>query len=409
MKLPVVGKIGLLVAALLFLAAPLTAFAQEEQTDNPPPIEQPLLREGSLAVQLVSALGLQGTNDEVTAETLLGNAGISPRNGWIADYPVTPDIVGELRQSISDAADAGRIPLGRDEALNKLGAVIASMGVSVNPYTGDENSGELPENDEYYPSPTVINNYYYDEGPPIVTYYTPPADFYYLYSWIPYPFWCGAFWFPGFFVLNDFQRTIFVGHRHFFISNHFNDRRINRVFRVDPHARFNGRTYAGIGVSHRRGFVSTGVRGGERTIFNSSRMRPVPGISPTQRSGSFARHERRGKGEFSSHSRGTVNPTRSFTRPAGRNLPSSRNSATPPRSFATPQRSFNTPARGYTAPSRNFSPPPRSFTTPPRSFTPPPRSSSPAPRSFSSSPAGRGESSPSSQGGGGFSGGIHRR
>jgi hypothetical protein len=398
----VVGKIGLLVAALLLLASPSNAFAQAEQTDNPPPIEQPLLREGSLAVQLVAALGLQGTNDEVAAESILGNAGIAPRNGWIADYPVTPDIVGELRQSISDAADAGNIPLDRDESLKKLDDIIGGIGVSVSPYGGQTASGTVPGEEEYYPGSTVINNYYYEEGPPVVTYYTPPADFYYLYSWIPYPFWCGTFWFPGFFILNDFHRTIFVGHRHFFISNHFHDRRVNKVFRIDPRARFNGRTFSGTGVSHHRGFVSPRDKGDGRTTFNSSRTRSAPGMSPTGRSGTFTRHGRRGESAYTSHSRGLVNPSRTFNRPSGRNAPRSRSFTTSPKNFTAPQRSFNHPVREFNAPTRSFSPPPRSFTPPPRSFTPPPRS-------FSSSPGGRSGFSPSHQGGGGFSGEMRRR
>ncbi len=395
MKCRIIEKIGLIVFALFLLAAPVVTFAQEGQTEAPPPIEQPLLREGSMAIQLLSALGLQGTNDEVAAESALGNLGISPRNGWIADYPVTPDIVGELRQSIGDAADAGKIPLDRDLALKKLDDIVGSMGISVSPYTGGEATGEVPANDEYYPGPAVINNYYYGEGPPIVTYYTPPADFYYLYSWIPYPFLCGAFWFPGFFILNDFHKTIFVGHRHFFISNHFNDRRVNRVFRIDPMARFNGRTYAGIGVSHHRGFISTGVRGGERTIFNSSSGRwSGRGMTSARRSGAFSRYERRGDGAFAGRSRGLVNPSRKFARPSGTNVPSSG-------SFTAPQRTYNPSAHHYNAPTR-------SFTTPSRSFTPQ-RDATSAPRGFSASPPGRGGGTLSGQGGGGFSGGIHRR
>jgi hypothetical protein len=405
----VVGKMGLLLAALLLLAAPSVAFAQPDQTESPPAIEQPLLREGSMAVQLVGALGLQGTNDEVAAESMLGNIGITPRNGWIADYPVTPDIVAELRQSISNAADSGKIPLDGDEALQRLDAIIASMGISVSPYSGESPSVEVPGNEEYYPGSAVINNYYYNEGPPIVTYYTPPVDFYYLYSWVPYPFWCGSFWFPGYFILNDFHRTIFVGHRPVFISNHFNDRRNNRVFRVDPLARFNGRTYAGIGVSHRRGSISTGVGGGEKSIFNSTRMRTVHGMAATPAAGTFATHERRGRGSYANHPLGRPAQPNAFNRSSGRRVPLSRSFTTAPGSFNAHRRSFNHSAREYNAPPRSFTTPPRSFTAPPRSFSPPPRSFSPAPRSFSTSPGGRGGFGTSHRGSGGFSGGIHRR
>jgi len=48
---------------------------------------------------------------------MLASMGIAPKNGWIADYPVTPDIIGELEKAISEAADARKLPMGKDEAL----------------------------------------------------------------------------------------------------------------------------------------------------------------------------------------------------------------------------------------------------------------------------------------------------
>ncbi|HET6460186.1 MAG TPA: hypothetical protein VFG29_05295 [Syntrophales bacterium] len=98
----------------------------------------------------------------------------------------------------------------------------------------------------------------------------PPPDFYYLYAWIPYPFWCSGFWVPGFFVLNDFHRII--------VSNHFNDMRKRRVFRIDPGARFNGRTFAGIGVKNKKRFISTGSLAVKQEFF----MAPVNKCLPVQ-------------------------------------------------------------------------------------------------------------------------------
>jgi hypothetical protein len=40
--------------------------------------------------------------------------------GWIADYPVTPDIIGELQSSIGAAADSGRLALNKDAAMMAL-------------------------------------------------------------------------------------------------------------------------------------------------------------------------------------------------------------------------------------------------------------------------------------------------
>ena len=349
MKRPALGKFSISVIALLLFVSPSLSYGQSPQPENPPPIEQPLLREGSLAVQLVAELGLRGANDEVMAESRLGEVGITPRNGWIADYPVTPDIIGELQKSIGDAADAGKISLSRNEAVKKLDDVTAGLALPVSPYTGPATSEPEAENGENYYSPTEVNNYYYNEGPPLVTYYAPPPDFYYLYAWIPYPFWCGGFWFPGFFILHDFHRTIFVGHRAVFMSNHFNDVRANRVFRVDPLARFNGRTFAGIGVSHRRGFISTGIRGSDRRIFNGSRVQTAPGMRP---------------------------------------IPGMR-------TFVEPHRTGGTPSRSYTHSPRSFAAPPRSSVSPSRSFSPPSR--------------GGGTVSPSTRGGGGFSRGTRSR
>ena len=82
-----------------------------------------------------------------------------PRNGWIADYPVTPDIIGELQKSVGDAADAKKIDLGRDEALKRLDNVSAGFSLGVKPHTVVTTYETLPEETEKYPNPTVINNY----------------------------------------------------------------------------------------------------------------------------------------------------------------------------------------------------------------------------------------------------------
>ena len=283
-------KIGVLVVSLILLLLPAVAAGQTDQPKaGPAPIAQQLVREGDLAVKLVFALGLGSTDDEAEAENQLSQAGILPRNGWIADYPVTPDIIGELQQSVGDAADAGKLSVGRDEALKRFDGASADLKLAIKPHTVTKTYETVPENAEAYPNPAVVNNYYSIEGPPVVTYYTPPPDYYYLYSWVPYPFWWFDFWFPGFFVLNDFHRTIFVNRRVHFVSNHFNDVRAHRVFRIDPVGRFRGRTFAGIGVTNRRGFLATGVPRSDRTIFNGSHMRSAPGVrtfAPRFQSGS---------------------------------------------------------------------------------------------------------------------------
>jgi len=284
-KTVVIG-IGL---ALLFLPAAVGAQAGAPKAE-PAPIAQQVVREGDLAVKLVTALGLGAVDDETEAENQLSQVGILPRNGWIADYPVTPDIIGELQQNVGESADAGKLSIDRAEALNRFDGAVAELKVAVKPHVADKSYQPKLEIAEAYPDPGVINNYYINEGPPVVTYYSPPPDYYYLYSWVPYPFWWTGFWFPGFFVLNDFHRTIVVNNRVHFVSNHFRDVGAHRVFRIDPVRRFNGRTFAGIGVTDRRGFIATGVPRSDRTIFNGSRGRSAPGVrSVVPRSSSVGR------------------------------------------------------------------------------------------------------------------------
>jgi len=269
--------VSLLVVLMSLMIIPATARAQPE---GPPPIGGTIVREGDFAVRLLSALDLGTTDDEVEAETRLGEVGIIPRNGWIADYPVTPDILGELQKSVVDAASSRKIQLSRAEALKRINAVSDEFELSVSPYTGSESYGTEPPA-EGYANPEDINNYYAYEDTPVYTYYTPPPDYYYLYVWVPYPFWCRGFWFPGFFVLHDFHRHFVVHNRVKFVSNHFNDVRTNRVYRVDPAVRFSGRTFAGIGAPRSKNFISTGVPRSDREVFNAPRARPAPGmVSP---------------------------------------------------------------------------------------------------------------------------------
>lgn len=282
--------LGIFVLSLLLALLPVMALAAEQAKSIPPPISQPLVTEGALAVSLVSALGISSTTDEVVAENNLGDVGITPRNGWIADYPVTPDIVAEVQQSVAAAADAGKLSTSRGEALTRFGDTIAGFDLTVRSYAGVEPTTNQPVSCENYPNPAMVTTYYSSEGPPIVTYYCPPPDYYDQYAWVPCPFWWTDFWFPGFFILRDFHRHVFFHNRFVLFSNHFNDIRRHHVFRIDPVARFHGRTFAGIGVNSSHNFISTGVPHSPRTIFNAPRgfnaNRGAAG--PSMRSGSSA-------------------------------------------------------------------------------------------------------------------------
>jgi hypothetical protein len=293
MELSVSRRVSTCVACWLFLTVPLTGSAQTD-TAGPPPVGVQTVREGDFAVQLLFALGAGTTDDEVEAESGLGEIGIAPRNGWIADYPVTPDIVGELENSVVSAADSRKLKMSRDEAVKRFRDLSVQLGLAVTPYTGAV-TNQPPTSAGNYPNPEDVSGYYAEEGPPVVTYYAPPPDYYYLYGFVPYPFWCYGFWFPGFYILHDFYRPIFVHNRVGFISNHFNDIRAHRVFRVDPLNRFNGRTFAGIGIPRSKGFISTGVPRSDRRVFNAPRERAAPGMAAPPFRGRMAVPQYRGQ------------------------------------------------------------------------------------------------------------------
>ncbi len=236
---------GLIFILGLLLLIPAAAFAQVYQTTAAasPPIAQPLMREGDFAVALTEALKLGTGMGETEAESTLTSIGVMPRNGWIADYPATPDVIDEVRASISEAATAGKLFGGKDAVMAAFQGVINGNNVPVRP-ADDQVAGAEPGPGTNYPDAGDLNNYYDTEGPPIVTYYSPPPDYAYLYTWVPYPFWWSDFWFPGFFVLVDFDNGVYWhGHRGF-ISNHFRDPATGRMARLDPANRVSGGTFA---------------------------------------------------------------------------------------------------------------------------------------------------------------------
>ena len=267
-----------IISGLLLMSMSGFAIAQAEQTTaEQPPIAQPLVREGDFAVKLADALKLGTVTSETEAENLLGSAGIEPRNGWIADYPVTPDIMGELQTSVTNAANAGKLTMGKDEALKATQDVTSGFGLSIRT-DGSTPAGQVGTVASGMNSPEtpVINNYYYDEGPPVVTYYAPPPDYGYMYSYVPYPFWWWNFWYPGFYVLVDFHVGVHGHGGHGgFVSNHFRGP-TGGVVRIDPANRSRGGTISGSGSP---GMSRPAVRSGAQSILNSSQARARTGTS----------------------------------------------------------------------------------------------------------------------------------
>ena len=279
-----------LVSVAVFMALFLVIYEQDAYA-QPPPVGAPIVREGALAMKLAEALDIGHPSSEAEAESMLGAAGIAPRNGWMADYPVTPDVIGELRDSVTYAAQAKTISMDQGAGLKALEDVLLRFSMSISPglagppeASAEDMTGGLQSQEGNYPDQTIINNYYYQEGPPVVTYYPPPPDYYYLYAWVPYPFWWSEFWFGGFFVLHDFHKHIRENGHVVAVTNHFRDAKTNRVFRVDPENRFSGRTFAGIGAPKANTFVNTGIQRAPERVFNGESIglsgRPRGTVSP---------------------------------------------------------------------------------------------------------------------------------
>jgi hypothetical protein len=309
--------------ALGLIVTPFVTYAQsrprptaQQAASKAPPVSQELISEGEFALKLVSGLKLGAPSSEVQAEDMLMAVGIAPKNGWIADYPMTPIIIGQVRNAVVAAAASNKIPMEKDEALKTFEGLTAEFGLAIVPGPDQYAEGQPPSDGEYVPPPE-IDEYYYAEGPPVITYYPPPWDYDYLYGWVPYPFWCSGFFFPGFFILNDFHIHHHHHHHNHLISNHFIDRKTQAFLRVDPTTKTAGtaatRTYKGTG-SH--GFASREARMGATSILKRSgngRTLSQPGMTGRQYGG--FRNPSTGFGR--SFNRGLSGPSnRSFSPPS---------------------------------------------------------------------------------------------
>ena len=143
----------------------------EPNKPGPPPVERSLIREGSFAMKLAEALKIGEVKSEAEAESMLASVGIAPKNGWIADYPLTPTIIGELQNALSASADSGKIALRKDEAIKVFQDLITDIK---NQYAVVEPLPSLQPYPEPYYSP-----YYY--------------PYYYPY-FFPYPYYYGGYY-----------------------------------------------------------------------------------------------------------------------------------------------------------------------------------------------------------------------
>jgi hypothetical protein len=343
-----------LIGMMMVVLFPLALYGQEQEgraavqrAAISPPVAQPLVPEGVLALELVKALRMGQAQNEAQAESMLSAIAIEPRNGWIAEYPVTPDIIGEIDEGVAAAVDAGKLGMGKDQAREEVKDLVARLGLNVTPGppppSGDAVPASGPTNAGIYkyidqngvvhftdryesipaeyqnqietlqeqaqrqtswgesqaapemqppgstadtytadpylagPNPEVVANYYYSDGPPVVTYYAPPEPYYYLYAWVPYPFWCSSFFFSGFYILHDFHRTVWVKQKPFFVTNHVVNHKTKVVVALDPLNRnLRGRGAVSRGIP-RQGFKAPSAQASGRAIvgFGQQRGQPV--------------------------------------------------------------------------------------------------------------------------------------
>ena len=119
-------------------------------------------------MELAAVLNMGEVTNEAEAENKLASVGIAPKNGWIADYPVTPEIMDQLRIAVWDAAVSGKMAMKPDEARKAFQDLVASL-------QSQSAGNEPPPTGQPYPEPYYYPRYYY-------------YPYFYPYPPYPYPF-----------------------------------------------------------------------------------------------------------------------------------------------------------------------------------------------------------------------------
>ena len=285
--------LALLTVTLLVLSPAIARTETGQETVDGPPVAQTLVREGDLAVELTDALNLGPVGTEGEAESVVTSVGIAPRNGWVSDYPVTPDVIGELQAVIAAAADSNALGLYRDHALAAFGDLLDQLGLppittdDSDQYTEDTQPPMSAETGSYVDS-GGLDDYYNGFGPPVVTYYTPPGPYYPLYSWVSYPFWCHKVFFPGFFVLRRFhciQPVAVVRHHgtgvviisrpvRKVVTNRVVDPATHKVVIIDPPRRSTDRAFRFVPSSSTAKFATVQPGRGSNVVMERSLSNP---------------------------------------------------------------------------------------------------------------------------------------
>ena len=389
-------RLAIILAAGLFLY-PFATYAidygsQPSETQQSPPVAQTLVREGDFAIKLAAKLDLGSPTDEASAEDMLAKAGVVPLNGWLSDYPMTPVIVGQLQESITRATAEGKLSMNTEEATGRLYALATELNLPT-PAGPESQPAEGQGAPAEQSSPTVINNYYYDQGPPIVTYYPPPADYVYLYSWVPYPTWWFGFWFPGFFICHNFTTTVvvsgavvvnrpFIGTRTAIVSNRIIDPVTRTSVVVSPVVRTGGGGVRPITTLRTESGRTVGTLTELRREAGNTRGRPQAVMPETKANSTFRKEGFRTtearKGAESIFSRSVQGMKDKRGREGARSVEK--------RSFApgTAEKTFKGPVRGEDRRLVTPTPSGRSYTRPSRGEERPMIAPRQSPRSFGS-------------------------
>lgn len=190
MRPPTLYFIGVSISAVWLLLTPVPGMSQSDQSDpEAPQAEQVWVLEGRFAVKLASALRLLTTDNEAEAMRELSWFKVEPRGGWIADQPVTPGILRELRRDVARAAESDRFFMSTEQSLGQFDQVVSDFGLSFD-----------------YPQAPPADRYETEDlRPPSARYLYPPPAYWDLYPWYPYPFAWSNWYFPGFFFMYDYH------------------------------------------------------------------------------------------------------------------------------------------------------------------------------------------------------------
>lgn len=167
-----------------------------------------ILSQGEFALHLARSLEIPMADPAGQEEAMhaLAALGIEPLDGWAAvDAPMTPQLVGELRHAVTNAAAAGRLQGDPAAALAAFTELIADLGLPLPAEQPPAYAGDPVRRPGYatYCDRAALDYYYGAVGVPYYTYCPPPPSYYYMYSWVPSHFYWHGFFFSGFFVIRD--------------------------------------------------------------------------------------------------------------------------------------------------------------------------------------------------------------